>query len=170
MQKQPPKPSGPPAFGTLLSRRPDALAVLEGSPDYPAVSGIVRLFQTGYGVVLSATVTGLSTPEGACHAPIFALHIHEGGDCAGDHDDPFAKAMGHYNPDECPHPYHAGDLPPLFGCDGNAFTAVLTNRFTVKEVLGRAVIIHGGVDDFTSQPAGNAGQRIACGIIRPVRR
>lgn len=102
MQKQPPKPSGPPAFGTLLSRRPDALAVLEGSPDYPAVSGIVRLFQTGYGVVLSATVTGLPAPEGACHAPIFALHIHEGGDCTGDHDDPFAKAMGHYNPDGCP--------------------------------------------------------------------
>ncbi len=170
MQKHPDKPAGPPAFGTLLSRRPDALAVLEGSPAYPAVNGMVRLFQTSYGVVLSAAVAGLPTPEGACNAPIFAFHIHEGDDCTGDHADPFAGAMGHFNPAGCPHPYHAGDLPPLFGCGGMAFTALLTDRFTVKEVVGRTVILHGGVDDFTTQPAGNAGERIACGVIRPVRR
>lgn len=57
-------------------------------------------------------------------------------------------------------------MPPLFSNRGYAFQAFLTDRFTVLEILGRTVIIHDGTDDFTSQPAGNAGARIACGVIR----
>ena len=57
-------------------------------------------------------------------------------------------------------------MPPLFSNRGYALQAFLTDRFTVGEILGRTVIIHDGTDDFTSQPAGNAGARIACGVIR----
>ena len=55
--------------------------------------------------------------------------------------DPFADAKGHYNPNNCAHPYHAGDLPPVFSNKGSAFNAVLTNRFHVREVLGRVVTV-----------------------------
>ena len=46
--------------------------------------------------------------------------------------------------------------------------AVLTDRFRIPEIIGRTVVIHSGRDDFTSQPAGDSGTRIACGVIRPV--
>lgn len=61
---------------------------------------------------------------------------------------------------------HAGDLPPLLSnARGKAFGAVLCDGFTLNEILGKSVIIHRAPDDFTSQPAGNAGERIACGTI-----
>ena len=63
---------------------------------------------------------------------------------------------GHFNPLDCPHPYHAGDMPPLFSVNGNAFLCFMTDRFKIKEVLGKAVIIHSKPDDFTTQPSGNA--------------
>ena len=83
-------------------------------------------------------------------------------------DEPFADAMSHYDSDDCGHPYHAGDLPPLFGNGETALSVFLTNRFSVDEVIGRAVIIHDRPDDFTTQPSGNSGTKIACGVIRRV--
>ena len=93
----------------------------------------------------------------------FALHIHEGGSCSGEN---FSDTGGHYNPHNEAHPRHAGDLPPLLLCGGGAYLAVLTDRFSVADVIGRTVVIHGGADDFHTQPAGNAGTKIACGVIR----
>ena len=81
-------------------------------------------------------------------------------------DEAFADAMSHYNPMGCEHPYHAGDLPPLFGSNGSALLLFLTDRFSVKEVIGKTVIIHDRPDDFTTQPSGNSGTKIACGVIR----
>jgi len=63
------------------------------------------------------------------------------------------------------HPHHAGDLPPLFGNNGYALSMFLTTRFSVSEIIGRTVILHSAPDDFTSQPAGNSGVKIACGVI-----
>lgn len=63
-----------------------------------------------------------------------------------------------------------GDLPPLFVGNGRAWGAVLTTRFRVEEVIGRTVIIHSQADDFRTQPAGDSGSRIACGVIRPVKQ
>ena len=80
-------------------------------------------------------------------------------------NDPFPNSGAHYNPKECPHPFHAGDMPPLFGADGYAFLTFVTSRFTVKEIVGKTVIIHSSPDDFTTQPSGNAGEKIACGLI-----
>ena len=56
-------------------------------------------------------------------------------------------------------------MPPLFGNQGHAFSAILTDRFSLSDVIGKTVIIHGNPDDFTTQPAGNAGEKLACGDI-----
>lgn len=77
----------------------------------------------------------------------------------------FPHSGSHYNPNDCPHPYHAGDLPPLFGANGFAFSVFLTDRFTVHEIIGKTVIVHASPDDFQTQPSGNAGEKIACGEI-----
>ena len=96
---------------------------------------------------------------------MFAFHIHEGDSCAGES---FPETGGHYNPAARPHPWHAGDLPPLFSHDGSAFLAVRTGRFSLQEILGKTVVIHRQPDDFTTQPSGAAGEKIACGVIRRV--
>ena len=152
--------------GASPFEHPAATALVRGSRDYPAVRGRVDFYETPRGVVVSAEVTGLPSPAGACESPIFAFHIHEGTSCTGNAEDPFADTKSHYNPGGCKHPYHAGDMPPLFGNGGYAFSAFLTNRFTAAEVVGRTVVIHAGLDDFTTQPSGNAGAKIACGVIQ----
>lgn len=128
----------------------------------------MRFYQTPYGVLTVAEVMGLPS-DGVCGKPIFGFHIHDGQSCRGNAADPFSGAGMHYNPEACPHPYHAGDLPPLFGAGGFAFTTVLTGRFTVDEIIGRTVIIHSHPDDFMTQPSGNSGQKIACGEILSMR-
>lgn len=155
------------AYVSELRRRPDAQAVIKGSGQYPDISGTVRFYQTKCCVLVAAEVSGLPAGADLCGDRVFGFHIHGGERCAGDAGDPFAAALGHYDPDGCPHPAHAGDMPPLFSSRGRAFLAFLTDRFSVREILGRTVIIHASPDDFTSQPAGNAGTRIACGQIRP---
>lgn len=150
---------------------PDAAAVLAGAPGGRRMEGTVSFYQTPMGVLVTAAVRGLPVTRMACAQPIFALHIHEGNACAGTPGDPFAAARGHFNPGNCPHPYHAGGLPPLFADrTGFAWMAVLTDRFRVQDITGRTVIIHEKPDDFTSQPAGNAGDRLACGVITPTKR
>ena len=157
------------SLSSFLRRRPQAFALLNGSSSYPDLRGRAEFRQTPYGVLVTTQFLGLPTAEARCESPIFALHIHGGDRCEGNESDPFADAGMHYNPYDCPHPYHAGDLPPVFGADGRAFSAVLTDRFTVREILGKTVILHASLDDFTTQPSGNAGKKIACGVIRTAR-
>jgi len=146
--------------------RPDAKAGIKGSNAYPNINGNISFYQTKDGVLVSAEVLGLPHGETPCSGGVFGFHIHEGDSCTGNAEDPFADTKGHYNPDGCKHPYHAGDMPPLFESDGRAFTAFLTNRFKVKDIIGRTVVIHGMPDDFLTQPSGNSGKKIACGKIR----
>ena len=136
-----------------------AAAHVRGSGAYPDIRGCVRFRQMGGGVLVTAEIRGLPGDDG-----IFAFHIHSGSGGTG--EGPFACVGGHYDPADRPRPYHAGDLPPLFGNRGYAYLSVFTNRFTVDEVIGRAVVIHAKPDDFTTQPSGNSGERIACGEIR----
>ena len=152
----------------MLGQQPHARACIRGSEEYADLTGCVRFYQTRWGVLVSAEVWGLPTSDEKCGSSVFAFHIHRGESCTGNESDPFADALTHYDPGDCPHPHHAGDLPPLFGNNGYAFQTVLTDRFRVGEIIGKTVIIHAGVDDFTSQPAGNAGKKIACGEIRPI--
>ena len=152
-------------LGSKLTQRPQAWAKLSGSRAYQNLAGTVYFYQTKCGVLVAAEVSGLPGGAGKGTDGVFGFHIHNGSVCSGAQDDPFANVLTHYNPDDSPHPYHAGDLPPLFSCNGRAFLAVLTGRFCLKNVIGKTVVIHSGPDDFTTQPAGNAGNKIACGVI-----
>lgn len=154
----------------MLKAMPDAVAVINGSDEYRTVRGTVKLFQGAHGVLVIADVVGLPIFKEACKDGIFAFHIHSGSACTGNASDPFANAGSHYNPDQCPHPYHAGDMPPLFSAGESAFLAFVTDRFTVSEVVSKTVVIHDRPDDFTTQPSGNAGNKIACGVIERVKR
>lgn len=141
-----------------------ATAKIDGSEKFPDIYGIVCFKQQERGVSVEAEIFNL--PKGGmCKSGIFGFHIHEGDSCTGNEKDPFLDTKGHYNPKECPHPYHAGDLPPLFENQGYAKMSVFTDRFSVEDIIGKTVVIHSMADDFTSQPAGKAGEKIACGII-----
>lgn len=155
-------------FFALWRSQPTAIAFVEGSPQYPNISGTVCFYQAEEGVYVVPDIYGLPQGSGRCDLPIFAPHIHSGSSCTGTAADPFADADGHFNPNGCEHPFHAGDLPPLFGNAGHAWYAVLTNRFSATDVIGRTVIIHAHQDDFNSQPSGNSGAMIACGEILAV--
>lgn len=140
---------------------PDAVAMVRGSEDYPNLRGQVRFYQRRSCVMVEANIQGLPQTQ----TGFFGFHIHAGESCTGEG---FADTGSHYNPTEAPHPSHAGDLPPLLSCHGNAYLAVASGRFRVADILGRTVVIHDGADDFTTQPAGNAGTKIGCGVIRRV--
>lgn len=143
----------------------DAKATVLGSSKYPDIRGTFWFRETKNGVIVTARVFGLPTSNQVCKNRIFGVHIHQKGDCTGNTVDPFANVGSHYNPNNCNHPEHAGDLTPLFENNGYAYYCFLTNRFNIKEIIGRSVIIHDMPDDFTSQPSGNSGTKIACGII-----
>lgn len=156
-------------FCFLARNIPAALAEIEGSPGCPDLKGIVQFFPVKHGVIVVSDISGLPCPDKKHGRSIHAMHIHGGGSCTGDGENPFKDADGHYNPDGCPHPQHSGDLPPLFAEGGGAWSAVISNRFRLNEIIGKTVIIHSGADDFTSQPSGNSGSMIGCGVIRKNR-
>lgn len=151
---------------SLLKRTPQAVAQIKGSPRYPNISGTVNFYPICSGTIVVSLIYGLPISEDKCESPVLGYHIHSGFECAGDSTDYFKDAMSHFNPESCPHPHHAGDMPSLFSAGGTAFSAFLTDRFTVSEIIGKTVIIHSQPDDFTTQPSGNSGEKIACGIIR----
>lgn len=76
--------------------------------------------------------------------------------------------MDMYNEDTLPHGNHAGDFPVLFSNNGYARMSFFTDKFKPEDIINRSVIIHQNPDDYRSQPAGNSGKRIACGVIYPV--
>lgn len=155
------------AFTDLIDHgEPIARAQIRGVEEYRSIHGVLRLYDAPGGTVVTAEVFGLPVGKKPCAANIFALHIHSGSSCSGTAEEPLKDTSGHFNPGDCPHPAHAGDLPPLFASrDGFAIMAVFTDRFKVKDVVRRTVVIHLDPDDFHTQPAGNSGKKIACGEI-----
>ncbi len=139
--------------------KPQAIAFITGKNVSHAIRGIVKFYQMSRCVLVVAYLNGLPHTDSG----FFGFHIHEGDNCAGAD---FSGSKGHYNPDGAPHPKHAGDMPPLMRCGNMAHLSFLTDRFKVGDIIGRTVVIHDMPDDFTSQPAGNSGQKIACGIIK----
>lgn len=140
-------------------KKPDAVAQIHGGMDAPQLFGCVRFYQEKECVLLVARISGLPKES---ETGFFGFHIHQGESCSGID---FSGTSGHYNLSNMPHPKHAGDLPPLLECGGNAYLSIRTDRFCVNEIVGRTVVIHSGADDFHSQPAGDAGKKIACGVI-----
>ena len=145
---------------------PSATAVLEATRGNTA-GGTVNFVQKGDKVVVTARVSGLA-PGG------HGFHIHEKGDCSSGDG---MSAGGHFNPQGKPHAQpttadrHAGDMPMLVADSaGNAsFTAeldVITIGGGSADVVGKGVIVHKDPDDFKTQPTGNSGARVACGVVR----
>lgn len=150
--------------------KPDAVADLKGSALAPKLSGTVYFYSTQGGTVVRADVCGLPTYKPAQNGeqPIgpFGFHIHDGSTCGlGDGKSAFQSAGGHYNPRKQPHGNHAGDLPVLFSNNGCAHMSVYTNKFKPSDVIGKTIIIHQNPDDYRTEPAGNSGARIGCGVI-----
>jgi Cu-Zn family superoxide dismutase len=148
-----------------MSSRPTAMATLAPTSG-STVGGTVHLTEMKDGSVqVTADLTGV--PAG-----VHGFHIHDKGDC-GDNGN---AAGGHYNPAGTPHgaptadPHHAGDFGNVTaGADGRVHTQFTTRSVTVSagpsSAVGHAVILHGNPDDLTTQPSGNAGPRIACGVL-----
>ena len=132
-----------------------------------SVTGRVDFTESGGQVRAHVELAGL--PPNSEHG----FHIHEKGDCtAAD----ASTAGGHFNPNGTQHgragvdPHHAGDMPSVTAdAQGHVRADVVIDGVTLAEgptsIAGRSVIVHRDRDDYTSQPAGNAGPRIACGII-----
>lgn len=147
----------------LTYERPDAAAWITGNAAHPRLSGLVKFYRTSYGgVLVEAEIFGLPNITDQGSSNFYAMHIHEFGNCSGNFD----KTGSHYNPTGQPHPEHAGDLLPLLGNQGYAWSAFYDKRFTIEEIIGKSVIIHSGRDDFTTQPSGDSGDKIGCGEIR----
>lgn len=154
------------ALLSTLKRPPAAYANVRGQGEYAAVMANVYFYRMMGKVFVMVDAQGLPQKRGECGGGVFGFHIHSGESCTGNEKDPYADAKMHYNPKNCPHPEHSGDMPPLFENDGSAFMAFTTDRFKIEEIIGKTVIIHSKADDFTTQPSGNSGEKIACGIIK----
>jgi len=106
-----------------------------------------------------------------------AVHFHEHGDCG----DMGENTHGHWNPTKENHgkwgsgAYHSGDIGNIMlDAKGEGKISVTTDRWSVKEgdvknIIGRGIIVHGGTDDYTTQPTGNSGPRVGCGVIEAVK-
>ena len=149
-------PAAPRAAGEIINSEGQAI-------------GSVNVAQLENGLQIIATAENL--PAG-----VHAFHIHETGRC----DPPdFQSAGGHFNSDDSRHGFHAeggphaGDLPNVhIGADGVLAVEFVTDRLTLEEgdaaILdddGSALVIHEGADDYVTDPAGEAGGRIACAVI-----
>jgi Cu-Zn family superoxide dismutase len=132
------------------------------------VKGTVDFMQRGDKVRVTAKISGLKPNSEV------GFHIHEAGDCssgdgmsAKDHFNPFGKGHGPQGSAD----RHAGDLPALkAGKDGRAKVDVEIDLVTLTagpgNIVGRGLIVHASPDDYRTQPGGNSGARIACGVIR----
>ncbi len=145
--------------------RPTAVATLAPTSGQTA-AGTVRLTQLSDGSVdVQVDLSGV--PAG-----VHGFHVHEKGDCGDDGN----AAGGHFNPGSTDHgapnlpPHHAGDFGNVTAnAAGEVDTRFTTRSVTVEagaySAVGRAIILHANPDDLTTQPTGNAGGRIACGVV-----
>lgn len=151
---------------------PVAIAWVKGGPLDPQINGRVVFYDLPEGTLVCVDVIGLPKYQPAVGGmnPIgpHGFHIHEFGNCkVGDPHSPFEAAGGHWNPTNQPHGNHAGDFPVLFSNHGRAKMCFLTDKFMAEQTIGKSIIIHENPDDYRTQPAGDAGKRLACGIIKP---
>ncbi|MCF8262449.1 MAG: superoxide dismutase family protein [Melioribacteraceae bacterium] len=142
-----------------------AVAEVQSLYEDGQISGVVNFNLTSTGVEVIADIKGLPRGE-------YGFHIHQFGDLRSDDG---SSLGGHFNPGNKPHGEpgtensHAGDLPNIVALNDSVAQLKFANSkigFSGKEsIIGRAVVIHAMEDDYNSQPSGNAGQRIAAGII-----
>ena len=138
---------------------------LEGAPNDTDFAGTVSVHAEGAGVHIVADVAGVDTDG------LHGIHVHENGQC--DHDEAgghFTSAGGHFNPTGTEHacpptdPRHAGDLGNIQVTGGKGHLEVTATNLTLDQLTGKAIILHAGEDDCKTQPTGNSGDRLACGV------
>ena len=158
------------AFSCEIKKESVSVNIIEISNS--GVSGKAIFKKTSKGTKLTVTVAGKKNTT-------VAAHIHSGNEC--DYIDG-STALGHWNPTGEAHgywgtkSYHSGDLGNIrLNSKGKGELVVVDNkkRWSLekagnKSVIGKTIIIHSGYDDGTSQPTGNAGQRVGCGVITTV--
>lgn len=149
----------------LLLQQPSACAEIKGSMSHPNLSGLANFYETSEGVLVLVRGKGLPFDAQSCGPTFFGMHIHEGASCTGTNSDPFSDTGSHFNPHNCDHPMHVGDLSSLIGNHGDALMLVETSGFTVEELIGRTIVVHARQDDFMTQPTGNSDDGIGCGVI-----
>ena len=153
------------ACATMDASGPSADATLEARSG-SKVSGTVSFKAAGQKIRVEARVAGLTPGE-------HGFHVHEAGDCSAADA---SSAKGHFNPAGRPHGHHggserhAGDMPNLVAdASGKAMLSAELDMLSLTEgptgILKRSVVIHADPDDYKSQPAGNSGKRVACGVI-----
>ena len=164
-----PSHSGHDTADAAMPAATHAEAALSGTYPDTTVTGLVRFDAADGKVKMELEI---SVPKKANKS--VAVHLHEHGDC-GDNGN---MAHGHWNPTNAQHgkwgegSFHLGDIGNVkLDSKGNGKLSLETDLWTLggaasTNIIGRAVIVHGGVDDFTTQPTGNAGSRIGCGVIK----
>lgn len=129
------------------------------------VKGVITFTRLGDQVKVEGKIEGLQPGK-------HGFHVHEFGDCSASDA---ASAGGHYNPTNNQHSAptsedrHTGDLGNIEADDNGvaniSYTGDMISFSGINNILGRAVVVHEGEDDLTSQPSGNAGSRVACGVV-----
>lgn len=159
------EPAEPAASQSTASHAQANLAGASGS----LVSGRIELMPMGDGVHLTGTIGGLQPNS------VHGIHVHEKGDCSAADA---SSAGGHFNPTGSAHgragsaTHHAGDMDNVVaGADGTVAVNIHLPGVTLgggaaNDIADRAIVVHGNADDYTSQPAGNSGPRVACGVIK----
>ena len=123
----------------LEKNRPAAVAWVTGNNTYSELSGLVKFYDTPYdGVLVEAEVFGLPNVSTQGSSDFYAMHIHQYGNCSGS----FEKTGSHFNPTNAFHPEHAGDMIPLLGNQGYAWTSFYDKRFAIDDIIGKSVVIH----------------------------
>jgi len=158
--------------GAAAAPASSAQAILQPAKDTPGFSGRVTFTRTGDQVRVVADVAGVTPPGN------HGFHLHENGKCERDATGggkDFTTAGGHFNPAGAPHAcpdaasHHAGDLGNIvIAANGTGHIDVTTQALSLSgpsSVIGRSVILHAGGDDCATQPTGNAGGRLACGVV-----
>jgi superoxide dismutase, Cu-Zn family len=163
--------SDPAQPGSEASSMPVEYAEAEILPtEGQTTGGLIKLTRDGEGVRLEGTVTGL---EPGAHG----FHIHEKGDCsapdassAGDHFEPADDPHG--APEDPPDQHHLGDFGNITaGENGDTQVNITDPELRMSgpdSIIGKAIVVHAGRDDLESQPSGDSGARIGCGVIRPL--
>lgn len=150
----------------FTSNMPVASAVLKGNRSYPLIRGVVNFYIVTWQVGLFVEAEFSNLPNFPDYSPrFFGFHIHENGDCRRN----FENTGPHLNPTGADHPYHIGDLPPVLNSNGYGFLAFYDTFLSLELIKGRSIVLHGQRDDFKTQPSGDSGDKIACGIINTVK-
>ena len=136
------------------------------STKYPSFNGVIEVNRKDDGIEIVTFVSGLKSNS------VHGYHIHQYGKCEGSD---YKSAGDHYNPQGHPHgspneeARHLGDLGNIKTGPTGESTTIFEMKITkreIQELNGKAVVLHEKKDDFSTQPSGNSGERIACGILK----